>query len=142
MLALCAGLSANVEAWDSSIQNYRPLLNLLRVSPRDTRSLLGCPSVEVSELLSEERISADCAYGLDPLSAFDDAAWHAITTGWELDEFFDRLRTREERQGELARLEQLFSADSARLRSEKETVMLDWLADPHARRRRWRGWWV
>lgn len=141
-LALCAGLSTGVEAWDPATGKKRPLLDLLGVRPRDARPIMGHPIVEVPELLSDAAIVAACSYRLDPLSAFDDEAWDDVTTGWERDEFFERLATRTERVRELARLQQRFGDDAIRLRAEMDVVVSGWPADPRERRRRWRGWWT
>ena len=142
VLALCGGLGRGVEAWDPAAGKSLPLLDLLGVRPRDARPITDHPLVEVSELLSDAAIVADCCHGLDPLSAFDDAAWDEITTGWERDEFWERRATRAERQNELARLRQRFGDDATRLRAETEAAVNCWATDPRARRRRWRGWWV
>lgn len=144
VLALCAGLGRGVEAWDPAAGKPRPLLDLLGVRPRDARPITSHPLVEASELLSEAAIVSACSHRLDPLSAFDDWAWDEIATGWERDEFWERRATRDEREREreLARLQQMFDGDATQLRASLDMAVSDWPVDPHARRRRWRGWWV
>ncbi len=142
VLELCAGLGRGVEAWDPAAGKRRPLLDLLGVRPRDARPIVDHSLVEISELLSEAAIVAACSHRLDPLSAFDDEAWDEIATGWERDEFWERRATRDERERELAGLQQRFGDDATRLRAEVEALVNGWAADPRERRRRWRGWWV
>ena len=139
-LDLCAGLDPSVEAWDPALGQHRPLLKLLRVKQRLIGPVLDYPLVEISTPLSDEAIAEACRDRLEPLSAFDDNAWGELTTGWELEEFDERRRTRVERKRRLAEVGQRFGEGTSETRAEVERVVDAWPSDPRRRRRRWRGW--
>lgn len=139
-LDLCAGLDERVEAFDPAIEEYVPLLKLLRVKARSAGRVLGHPLVEIPAPLSNEDIARDCSNRLEPLSAFDDGAWREIDTGWELEEFKERCATKAERQRRLAVVHQRFGADTPEAHAEVERIRGTWPSDPRRRRRRWCGW--
>lgn len=140
-LDLCAGLDPSVEAWDPALGEHLPLLKLLRVRPRSIGPVLDYPLVEIPAPLSNEAIAEACRDRLEPLSAFDADAWGELTTGWELEEFDERRRTRVERERRLAEVAQRFGEGTSETRAEIERIVDAWPSDPRwRRRRRWRGW--
>ncbi len=139
-LDLCAGLDPSVETWDPALGEHRPLIKLLRVRPRSIGPVLDYPLVEIPAPLSDEAIAEACRDRLEPLSAFDDDAWGELTTGWELEEFDERRRTRVERARRLAEVGQRFGEGTSKARAEVERIVNAWSSDPQRRRRRWRGW--
>lgn len=139
-LDLCAGLDPSVEVWDPASGEHRPLLRLLRVRSRPIGPIHDYPLVEISASLSNEAIAEACRDRLEPLSAFDDAAWSELTTGWELEEFDERRRIRAERARRLAGISQRFGENTPEARAEIERIVGTWPSHPQRRRRRWRGW--
>ena len=74
--------------------------------------------------------------GLTVLSAVDDGRWELLRSGWELDEYVDRLELRRRRRDELLRSRENSSAD------ETAALLDSWHQDPKRRPRNWLGWWV
>lgn len=143
VMNLCAGFVEEVEAWDQEQRLKRPpLLDLLKIQKRMRR-----PSGKIkgglllaSDILQPQAIEQASAHGMELLSAFDDGAWDRIRDGWELREFHDRRARREERQKQIAKIEELYRDDDAQLRAEKEKIARSWPTDPRLRQRSWTGW--
>lgn len=141
-LELCAGLGEEPEALDPETGQRKSLLRLLGVHGRSTNPMHGTPLVAVSALLTDVAIAAACGDGLTPLSASDDGAWAWVRRGWERDEVGERQATRAERAAERARVGQKHGGDASETRAALAELERGWPVDPHARRRRWRGWWA
>lgn len=142
VLGLCGGLDSRVEAWDPALGEHRPLLRLLRVPvrPGSRGPVRDHALVEMSAELCDAAIARRCGDRLEPLSAFDDAAWGEVGTGWELAEFDERQRMRIERAQRLDEVRQRFAPDMPEAEIETMRVVASWPRDPRQRRRRWRGW--
>jgi DNA polymerase III subunit gamma/tau len=132
-LNLCAGLSEEGE---------RQLLELLKIPKRAWRSSARIKGglLLASDLLQPEAIEAASRDGMEPLSAFDNGAWGWLRKGWESLEFLDRRALRDERQQQIAELEQIFGAETAEGRAAIERLVKSWPSDPRDRQRTWRGW--
>lgn len=59
---------------------------------------------------------------------------------WESLEFLDRRALRDERQQQIAELEQIFGGETAEGRAAIERLVKSWPSDPRDRQRTWRGW--
>jgi hypothetical protein len=103
--------------------------------------------IRVSETLGKSRLRMIKEERMAPLSAFGDGAWPHIATGWELDEYIDRVRTREHRQRSIQKINVEWPDTSGeRCRQVREAALtklrLTWPKDPKARLRTWEGWWL
>jgi hypothetical protein len=81
------------------------------------------------------------------LSAFGDQAWSYLFTGWELDEYDDREREKEDRKNaELKiRLEWKKGVGQRQdqvLEAALEQLKNTWPQPPRLRLRSWEGWWL
>ena len=78
------------------------------------------------------------------LSAFKDLAWDHIDTGWELDEYRDRLAEAAAREDQVRRIEFIGEEPGAlsqqRHVEELEALLAKWSKDPHKRPRTWALW--
>jgi DNA polymerase III gamma/tau subunit len=84
---------------------------------------------------------------LPVLSAFDDAAWAFLTTGWEFDEYRDRRQERQSRSTLLRQIDDQWPEGQGPLQDARRNAILaqrkqSWSDDPRMRRRSWKGWWV
>jgi DNA polymerase III delta prime subunit len=79
------------------------------------------------------------------LSAFKDAAWEEIDSGWEILEYCDRMREAATRDDQMRRVEYIGSPNNAlsqkRHDEELEALLRQWPDDPHDRPRTWIPWW-
>ena len=80
------------------------------------------------------------------LSAFRDAAWAHIDSGWELLEYRDRMTEIAERDDQVRRVEYIGSdagsLSQKRYSEELETLRRQWPDDPRQRARTWTPWWA
>lgn len=99
-----------------------------------------------SHSLGHSRLKLAQAENMRFLSAIDDCAWAAADTGWELDEFRDRLIERKERNQAIAKIGQTFADQNAFSKARKaEEIAAHQARCPKLgqdRRRSWRGWWL
>lgn len=141
-LALCTGLSPEVEDWDLDAMERQSLLRLLKLKPNNAAlAIRAQPLVITSEALSEAAIARACPPGLMPLSAFDDRAWAWIRKGWESDEYGDRRAAKAARERIIADIIVKHGAGSPAARAAIDAWERDQSADPHQRTRCWRAWW-
>lgn len=99
-----------------------------------------------SHSLGHSRLKLAQAENMRFLSAIDDCAWTAADTGWELEEFRDRVLEAKERNQASAKIEQTFADQNAfsKARMAEEIVAHQARCPKLAqdRRRSWRGWWL
>jgi DNA polymerase-3 subunit gamma/tau len=145
--SMWAGVDPEITHW--SDQGARaPLVDLLG-APRNEWGPIGTLA-QVTRYTTSHSIAQgarkDAAVDrLGLLSAFKDAAWGEIDSGWELKEFKDRQVERRARvdQEALILAEHKGSSDlEVRRRDEALAAWREGFpADPHERARTWTGWW-
>ena len=143
---LWADLDPAIEHWGHNIR--QPLIDLLRARPKQeapSEPLNRLKRVGVSHSLGPKARQAAEANMMGLLSAFRDAKWDQIDTGWELDEHRDRLADQAARQEQLSRLERLGNPDDAlpqkRYDDARANLISSWPNDPKLRPRTWNPWW-
>lgn len=145
---LWGGVSPDIDHW-SNDGRRRPLLELLDV-PKDQRrracKLQTLRRLGSSNSLGPAMRKAAEAMSMSFLSAFADAAWAHLDTGWELDEFEARAVEIASRVDATDRVNLEWPAPSLQIeidgrRSAIAKLEASWPVDAKDRRRSWRGWW-
>lgn len=145
---LCAGLDPALTIKIGG--ERRPLAQVLKVPAR------LCRPGEPMNLAQRYRISETIGIGaqrrakseaMPLLSAFCDQAWDALPSGWELDEYRERIREAQERRLAEDKISALWPDACDEFQSQVRTLELEklrasWVGGPHKRPRGWRGWWL
>lgn len=145
VMALCAGLDADVPHRDPREGRVRPLRELLReagpVSWRRAGPVTG-PLFSVSSLLAPDAIGNACAHGMELLSAFDAGAWNHLRTGWELREYHDRRALKAERRAKLKEIAEIYGYGTPQTQALQAEHLTAWARPAEERRHTWPGgWW-
>jgi DNA polymerase-3 subunit gamma/tau len=145
--SMWAGVDPEISHWKS--QNARaPLVELLG-APRNEWGPVGALA-RIPRYTTSHTIAAGARKGaavdrLGLLSAFKDAAWSEIDSGWELKEFEDRQGERRERADQEALILAQHNGSSDLEVRRREQALAAWREafplDPHERARSWTGWW-
>lgn len=144
---LSRGLDPSVLA--RSPDGEREQLRALLKVPERLRQATGrsvCQQTRGSSESLGPRTRAQAMNGfINCLSALDDRAWSSIDTGWELQEFHDRLTERDRRSKIYEAIDAKYSTVDpleAALRTERRQVQQATFSDdPHQMIRSWVGWW-
>jgi DNA polymerase III delta prime subunit len=145
MRELWAALDPAIRHWGAD-GTRQPMRQLLRLKgPAEASQPMKIKLVGKSHSLgSKVRASAE-ANRMGLLSAFRDAAWGHIDSGWELLEYRDRQAETAERSDQLQRIEHIGAGDNAlaqkRYTEEIEALLRQWPDDPRDRPRTWTPWW-
>jgi hypothetical protein len=142
---LCEALSPDVEHWDAD-GTRKPLRQLLGLKPRAVASEpMTIKMVGSSRSLDRSSRKAAEKNKMGLISAFRDAAWHQIDSGWELLEYRDRLAETAAREDQIRRVEYIGSEESPlaqkRYAEEREVLFRQWPDNPRDRPRTWMPWW-
>lgn len=146
---LWRGIDPDRVDWDEKDRRV-PLLDLLKV-PMALRAPVGMltklRAIGSSRSLGPAERKVAAMNRMAFLSAFADDAWGAVASGWELDEYRDRLAEAARRADDEARITAEFPSSANRLeRQAAETAAAQlqesWPLDPRHRRRGWKGWWT
>ena len=100
----------------------------------------------MSQSITSSALEAVKQQGMPILSAWDDRAWHALFTGWELAEHEDRLKELSRRAEQLAKVQATYGQGTTKLdliafESRLRSVRAGWAWTAHARPHSWEIWW-
>lgn len=145
---LCGGIDPNILEWNSCKVRV-PLIDLLKVATGDREpigELVALRAMGTSRSLGPDRQKRAATGRMSILSAFQDDAWDAIYSGWELNEHRDRADELARRQEEREKIE-LENPGGTQLEVDVRRMAMakleaTWPIDPKLRRRSWQGWWA
>jgi DNA polymerase-3 subunit gamma/tau len=130
--------------------DLQPLVALLNVPKRlRVRTAAGVKCAQArgsSETLGPTAQRIATRELVDFLCPMRDRAWTSIDSGWELKEYFDRLREIERRNQLEAAVRARFgegdALSAARCEHELSALRASYSSDPHFMLRSWKGWWL
>lgn len=146
MRALWAAVDPAILHWPPNGAR-KPLRHLLRLKgSAEASEPMTIKTIGVSHSLGPKVRAQAERNRMGFLSAFKDAAWDAIYSGWEMLEYRDREAEIIERADQVARLELIGAGENElgrkRYREELKNLEAQWPANPRLRPRTWPGWWA
>jgi hypothetical protein len=148
MLMLCRSVDPSIKVRDQG--ERKALIDVLAIPKRlrETFDSFAAPQrCRVSKTISEKLQTEAFDQRLAFLSVFGDQAWSNLFTGWELAEYLERQREKEDHKN--AQLKTLLQWPEGvgqlqdRVReAELQRLKATWPQDPRFRLRAWTGWWL